>query len=263
MNKLQKIAYLDELIERTRSLLGNRGRTGAPDFVRWSGDINSFLGRFAPSRESDFDKLRFTLGFATTRTPDSSFQNAFDEGLARAVGFLESVKNDIVLFEAEPSTAPSPPTADRVVRVCRRFPAVARQLMPGRRHAGRPGIDQCDEYDVQDVLHALLLLDFDDVREEEWTPSYASKSARMDFLLKVDRLVIEVKRTRKGLGAKEAKEELAIDIDHYRVHPDCGTLVCFVYDPDHLIRNPAGFERDLEGQRTDQLDVRVVVAPRD
>lgn len=41
-----------------------------------------------------------------------------------------------------------------------------------------------DEYDVQDLPHALLLLYFDDVRAEEWTPSYAGKSARMDFLLK-------------------------------------------------------------------------------
>ena len=85
----------------------------------------------------------------------------------------------------------------------------------------------------------------------------------MDFLLKVDRLVIEVKRTRKGLGAKKAKEELAVDIDHYRTHPDCTTLVCFVFDPERLISNPAGFESDLEGQRTEQLDVRVVVAPHD
>ena len=45
------------------------------------------------------------------------------------------------------------------------------------------------------LLHALLLLYFDDIRAEEWTPSYAGKSARMDFLLKNEGVVIEVKKT--------------------------------------------------------------------
>lgn len=56
-----------------------------------------------------------------------------------------------------------------------------------------------DEYDVQDLLHALLLLYFDDVRAED----YAGKSSRMDFLLKNERVVIEVKKTRLGLADKE------------------------------------------------------------
>ena len=56
-----------------------------------------------------------------------------------------------------------------------------------------------DEYDVQDLLHALLLLYFDGVRAED----YAGKSSRMDFLLKNERVVIEVKKTRLGLADKE------------------------------------------------------------
>ncbi len=53
------------------------------------------------------------------------------------------------------------------------------------------------------LLHALLLLYFDDIRAEAWTPSYAGKSARMDFLLKNEGVVIEVKKTRLGLTDKE------------------------------------------------------------
>ena len=54
-----------------------------------------------------------------------------------------------------------------------------------------------DEYDVQDLLNALLRLNFDDVRPEEYTPSYAGSSTRVDFLLKKEKIVIEVKKTRK------------------------------------------------------------------
>ena len=63
-----------------------------------------------------------------------------------------------------------------------------------------------DEYDVQYLTHALLLLDFEDVRPEEWTPSYAGGSSRMDFLMKAEKIVLEVKKTRKGLKAKEIGE---------------------------------------------------------
>lgn len=70
---------------------------------------------------------------------------------------------------------------------------------------------------IKDLLHALLLLYFDDVRAEEWTPSYAGKFSRMDFLLKNERVVIEVKKTRQGLADKELGEQLIIDVDRYDI----------------------------------------------
>jgi len=63
-----------------------------------------------------------------------------------------------------------------------KFHNVVKQLRS--RYNGRPTVDVEDEYDVQDLLHALLRLYFEDVRVEEWTPSYAGGSSRMDFLLK-------------------------------------------------------------------------------
>ncbi|MEI6002257.1 hypothetical protein H3V53_35580 [Paraburkholderia bengalensis] len=35
-----------------------------------------------------------------------------------------------------------------------------------------------DEYDVQDLLHGVLHLEFDDIRPEEWCPSYAGTGTR-------------------------------------------------------------------------------------
>jgi hypothetical protein len=54
-------------------------------------------------------------------------------------------------------------------------------------------------------MHAWLRIFFDDVRDEEWTPSYAGGAARMDFL----QTVLDVKKTRNGLGSKEIGEQLA------------------------------------------------------
>jgi hypothetical protein len=144
-------------------------------------------------------------------------------------------------------------------RLCSRFPLVAQQLQT--RHGNRQTLPVEDEYDVRDLLRALLILDHDDVRSEEWTPSYAGGNSRLDFLLKSEQVVIEAKKTRDGLGAGELGDQLTVDIQKYRQHPDCRTLVCFVYDPDGRIENPRGMENDLSGDR-EGLTVRVIVAPK-
>lgn len=142
--------------------------------------------------------------------------------------------------------------------VFERFHTVARQIR--RRHDGRDTLIINDEYDVQDMLHALLKLHFEDVRPEEWTPSYAGGANRMDFLLKNEEIAIEIKMTRVGLKDKELGDQLIIDIAKYQKHPNCKCLYCFVYDPDDIIRNPRGIEKDLEKLGKD-FPVRVYIRP--
>lgn len=149
---------------------------------------------------------------------------------------------------------------DVVFSVLSRFHLFAKQIR--ERHANRDTLDVGDEYDVQDALHAILRLFFDDIRPEEWTPSYAGGSSRIDFLLKNEEIVIEVKMTRKGLGAKEVSDQLIIDIERYRkAHPNAKKLICFVYDPEGRISNPKGIEKDLS-RKENGLDVVVLIVPK-
>jgi hypothetical protein len=152
-----------------------------------------------------------------------------------------------------------PTQQERVAMICARLHLVARQLRV--RHGGRPTLEIRDEYDMQDLLHALLRIDFDDVRTEEWTPSYAGGSARMDFLLKAEQIVIEAKIARKGHLAKQISDELIIDVARYREHRDCSGLVCLVYDPDGVISNPRGVKNDLRRLSDSQLQVTVIITP--
>ncbi|OIN25533.1 hypothetical protein AO411_2030405 [Salmonella enterica subsp. enterica serovar Sarajane] len=145
-----------------------------------------------------------------------------------------------------------------VEKILQRFHVVAKQIR--HRYNDRDTIEITDEYDVQDLLHGLLKIDFDDIRPEEYTPSYAGASTRVDFLLKREEIIIEVKKTRKGLKEKEIGEQLIIDIARYKSHPDCKTLVCFVYDPEQRISNPVGLKSDLEKNTTD-LKVKVIISP--
>ena len=144
-------------------------------------------------------------------------------------------------------------------RTCVCFHRMAQQLL--KRREDRPTLEITDEYDVQDLFHAILLLDFPDVRKEEWNPSYAGAASRSDFLLKPQETVIEIKKTRNGLGAREVGEQLIIDIEKYRNHPNCSQLLCFVYDPEYRITNPCGIENDLSGVR-DGLYVTVIICPK-
>lgn len=153
-------------------------------------------------------------------------------------------------------------TADTMILVanlCRRFHVFALQLQ--NRYDNRSTVHFNDEYDVQDAMRALLYLHFADVRPEEWTPSYGGKSTRMDFLLKREQVVVEVKMTRKGLKQKELIVQLTEDKERYRAHPECRALVCFIYDPTNLCENPAALESDLSVTEGD-FRVSVVVAPQ-
>ena len=143
--------------------------------------------------------------------------------------------------------------------ICERFTIAANAL--AERHDNRATISMTDEYDVQDLLGALLRVHFTDVRLEEWTPSYAGNASRMDFLLKPEQVVVEAKMTRKGLGQKELVTQLAEDILRYQSHQDCKTLICFVYDPTAKCSNPTALENDLT-KNHGSLKVIVMVQPK-
>lgn len=148
---------------------------------------------------------------------------------------------------------------EAIDQIVLRFHAVVTQLRS--RHNDRPTLDVNDEYDVQDLMHALLRLHFDDVRPEEWVPSYAGSASRTDFLLPEVDTVIEIKKTRPGLNARAVGEQLIVDIAKYKKHPQCRRLVCFVYDPEGRIANPVGIENDLNSAQHG-IEVRVSILPK-
>lgn len=146
-----------------------------------------------------------------------------------------------------------------IERLCSRFHQIARQLRA--RHENRETLRVEDEHDVHDLLHALLLLEHDDVRPETWTPSYAGGRPRTDFWLRLERNVVQAKMAASGFGEQELREQVRVDVQRYQQHADCLTLVCFVYDPDGRIANPRQIEGDLSGDHGG-LTVRVIIAPR-
>jgi hypothetical protein len=191
--------------------------------------------------------------------PSREQREDFTRALARVRWHLKAG----TLVVGEPLVVPADPvpgSLERVVQVCRRFHGVAREL--GRRRSGRPPLTIADEHDVQYLLHALLRIDFDDVRAESWSPPYLGGASRADFLLPEPGIVVEVKMTRPSLRDREVATQLADDIIRYgdpASNRGATTLVCVVYDPKQLLANPRGLEADLAQTSTERLRVVAVV----
>lgn len=176
---------------------------------------------------------------------------------AEAAGVYVSLARAVQRLVASPVLG-TDPTAT-VVALCRRFQLFVDRLQTRQR--SRQSLPVTDEYDVQDLLHAILKLHFDDVRPEEWTPSYAGNASRIDFFLPRERMIIEAKMTRQGLGQKEVANELIVDVARYTKFPNVDSLVCLIYDPARRCANPAALENDL-GNSEGRLRVVAVVCPR-
>jgi hypothetical protein len=219
-------------------------------FTAWQTQCLSYLIANLPPHSPYIDSFK------------SNVERGFKSSVEKGIGILQSVKEDADLGyidKQNSSTDTSESTSQILNNIFDKFHSSVRQLR--KRYDSRNTLDVQDEYDVQDYLHAILLLHFEDIRAEESSPSYAGKNSRIDFLLKDFKIVVEIKKTRKGLTAKEIGSQLIEDIARYKVHPDCETLVCFVYDPDGYINNPRGIENDLSAN-SNSMKVQVIVRPK-
>jgi hypothetical protein len=149
-------------------------------------------------------------------------------------------------------------TVQLIRKVCLRFHSVVRQLR--QRSDDRAPLEVEDETDVRDLLRALLSMEFEDVSTEEWVPAYTNGKPRPVILLKAEGILVEVKKTRPGLGAKELAEQTATDFREYPGR-ECHTVFCFIYDPEGRIPNPRRLEADLTGNTTGRT-TEALVSPK-
>ena len=236
MNKGMALQGIETLIQEGNNVLNTKYNSDLAGTYVDSAMYNSWL-----AKAMAFLKLFLEDDNEFIKGLQKSHRSYYYEAATR-VKIIEYIEKDYITFEQKKTI-----DVDGSLNIIfSHFYKVARQLRC--RYDNRETLKIEDEYDIQDLLHALLLLYFDDIRAEEWTPSYAGKSARMDFLLKNEGVVIEVKKTRLGLTDKELGDQLIIDVDRYKVHPDCKRLVCFVYDAEGRIGNPNGLMADLNNQ---------------
>lgn len=263
MEKERAIKLLQKQVEKI-SVLRNQKRF-SQDFQKWKRDTEIAIEKIFGNETrhiNDFKIIKYTFPKQDSLfpIPESEINKKYILGLNNAHTLLKSMIDEIIEYSdivIDKKIDGNPIVI--IEKICNRFHLIAKQLRI--RHDKRNTIEICDEYDVQDLLHSLLKLEFDDIRAEEWTPSYAGNSSRMDFLIKKEEIVIEVKKTRINLAKKELADQLLIDIQRYKSHHNCKTLICFIYDPEGLIQNPAGLENDLT-KTEDNLKIVTLISPK-
>lgn len=250
------VEKLKQIIDEIDVLISHNVKFSTPEFKIWQGKTKRFLGNKYGSESlelQEFNKMRFQV-IAPIQIPDYRNIEKCKQDLIISKGIFQNYLSE--LSEESVDTDEIFDSEKELERIFTRFREVAVQLT--RRYSKRNTIEIKDEYDVQDLLHALLKLYFDDVRPEEWTPSYAGGAVRTDFLIPEINTIIEVKKTRESMTDKTVGEELIIDIEKYQNHPDCDKIYCFVYDPDRKLKNPAGIKKDLEEKHQGLVRVFIV-----
>lgn len=256
--KSQKINEVIDIIKSTAQATGWICSIRSIDKVNWRYATVYFTRTVSHEEVTGYFDIVINNGVKISSNTTSFYSHGIST-------LYDSVKDELAKLpwikskkKTEPNTYKAKKGKADIEDLLVRFHTVARQLQ--RRHNDRETLLIKDEYDVQDLLHALLITVFDDVRPEESSPSYAGASSRIDFLLKNEEIVVEVKMTNRTLRDKKVGEQLIIDIKRYQMHPNCKTLICFIYDPEGYIKNPIALENDLSGKH-DSIDVDVLIVP--
>ena len=106
------------------------------------------------------------------------------------------------------------------------------------------------EADVQDALFLMLRPWIHDLGPENPTDRISNRYSIKDFICHSARTVIEVKYVRDASHGKNISKEMHDDIEVYRHHPRCRTIIFFVYDPNSLIPDQGALRTQIEEPRT-------------
>ena len=165
-----------------------------------------------------------------------------------------------LLFSGRGLTAPDANT-ELVIRVCERLPQAAR-ILASRGQKKKTPFEVKDEYDVQDLLHALLRAYVKySVQEDPIAKVAAAKSGRADLSIEELGVLIEVKYAHGPNDQKRIFEEYSQDLVLYAKWPHLKTPVFLIFNSGDL-KDAEAFEKfsaihEVNGRR---FDVRVVLA---
>lgn len=260
INKQKALEAINSLRVRIPDL--KTKEEGSLDYQSWKNEVDNTIKLIFGDNSSFYTNTHEELypkfwGMSLESNERIDYKAQYQRGLESLDSKLSSLQNVVSLSDDEIQDKDS--SVQTIMNALERFHRFARQLRI--RHQARTTIIIEDEYDVQDIVHAILKLFFNDVRAEECTPSYAGGASRIDFLIKSENIGIEIKKTRQNLRDKELGDQLIIDKGRYRSHHNCKTLICFVYDPEELIINPDGLVSDLT-EKNEEMSVFVVISPK-
>jgi hypothetical protein len=147
--------------------------------------------------------------------------------------------------EASNNVAAAPsvtPPLDWLLQVLRRFDTAAHFLAsrPRAEKAAKPFRIE-DEYDVQDLLYAILKPSIPDLEREDPVGKTSGDSGRVDLCTAELGTVVELKFVDSVSRAKEVAKECRERVGVYHKWPYLKHLAFFIYDPQRKMPDPDNF----------------------
>ena len=163
MDKNKAINKITELKEKALSIINLA--SGNHEFKKWFRNSEIAIEKvFGKDKRhlNDFREINF---YPVVWTADSDSDMDYSAGISDAIALFDSFIDEINNYwEEEPRdhfNFKFASSQEKIENLILRFHLVARQLQ--RRYSKRDTIEINDEYDVQDLIHALLNIYFDDI----------------------------------------------------------------------------------------------------
>jgi hypothetical protein len=247
-------------IEKIRK--NSRGGSEYSDFIRWGSTTITVLEGIYGSDDKHIRQLR------TLENPSPTGDESIDTSnlLVLYGNLLLSYMDEINIFvntpEFQESTMEEQGSIDKIdylESIFDKFHLVATQLK--RRRKGKTPFLINDESDVQDLLKALMTPVFEDIRDNEPTPSYAGQYSLIDFTIKEKKVAIETKFASDTHLDDKIGNELLEDIPRYKKNQSYNLLICFIYDPEFKLKKASSLKSDLESESSSEFDIKVIIEP--
>lgn len=222
-----------------RLLQGHNLDSAERDFLQKTGALTSTLTQTSLNAEQTSSRLNETLQFFDTFSIKLSTENDKYSGLPGEPKLVSPV--------------------EIVKQVCARFHQFVLAAKTGKNVLNNDSV--ANEAALQSLLEGILLLHFERVEREQHVEKFMNKSAFIDFYLPSQNIAIEVKVARNKQAFKKIGEELNDDIPRYLKLPDLKHLICFIYDPEESIQNPAREEESFsQTHNKSEIEVSLIIS---
>lgn len=174
-------------------------------------------------------------------------QEDYREGLKATLTELDSVVEQLQLKLQHLGVTKMTPSSEiqLILQLCKRLPISAKAL--NRRRSNKTPFEIVDEYDVQDLMQAILRAYFKYSVSEEPISKLAGASSRADFAIQDLGVIIEAKYVHGPNEQDRIGKQFAEDVQSYSQWTHLEHFIYVVYGADDL-RDPEMLDQ-LEGPK--------------
>ena len=264
-----------ESIEYENSFVNDEGETDSGEvkiyfstkikeyfFANLNLDVRDKINQYLFSIQN-YEEKRHELRWIIGQLQYFQDQISNKKGLSKYAQYLnfQNFINKLKLQHADLSIREVTPDEIQVIQILKNFGNAIKKITQKRRKDHK-SFEITNEYDVQDLLYVILKCIYPKLISEDPIPKNGSKSTKIDLILREQEILIEVKVINAtGNSENSIIDDLKKDFESYHACQWLKTLICFVYDPQNLIKDNHNFKQ-LEAPRTKNghtFEVKIVI----